>query len=135
MSSKTQMRRDNSKLNNMKNIMYKLTNGRSLDKNNILIAAKILERQMFDAIKNNSNDCFILYNRFHVYVLCFELFADEPDTIPYLAKAYDMADMLMKREFCPIYNCAGIIYQLKHILGLFKQRYEYTFGNILLEKV
>jgi hypothetical protein len=127
MSSKTQMRRDTSKLNNMKNIVYKLTNGRSLDKSNVLFAAKCLEKQMYDAIKNNSNDCFILYNRFYLYVTCFDLFSDDIDTIPYLAKAYDIANMLLKREYCPIYNCAGIIYQLKHMLGLFKQRYEHTF--------
>lgn len=135
MCSSNQMRRDNSKLNNMKNTMYKLTKDRSLDKNNILVAAKCVEYQMYEAIKNNLNDCFTLYNRFNLYVTCFDLFADDKNTIPYLTTAYDIATMLMNREFCPIYNCAGVIYQLKHMLGIFKQRYEYTFENILLEKV
>ena len=124
--SKNQQRLALQEQRHLKNTVYLLTGSRSLD-NPTLIAQRLDESMLKTLRSGRGNDCRVVYNKFVVYDMCFEILNGCADTQSCLRGAYNLARRLLLTQdcrYCPILNTVFGRMRLNHTLTGFMRRYE-----------
>ena len=124
--SKNQQRLALQEQRHLKNTVYLLTGSRSLD--NPVLIARCLDESVINTIDGaRGNDCRVVYNRFVVYDMCFDILNGSADTRGCLRGAYDLANHLLLTQdcrYCPILNTVFGRMRLNRMLTGFVRRYE-----------